>query len=67
MYNFHYNVMKNKYNDKAKLLFTDTDSLCYEIQAYDVYQDIQEDNHLYDLSNYDKDHPNHDNTNKKES
>ena len=29
MYNFHYNFMIKKFN--TKLLFTDTDSLCYEI------------------------------------
>ena len=29
MYNFHYNFMVRKCN--TKLLFTDTDSLCYEI------------------------------------
>ena len=30
MYTFHYDFMKNIFND-FKLLFTDTDSLCYEI------------------------------------
>ena len=30
MYAFHYDFMKNIFND-FKLLFTDTDSLCYEI------------------------------------
>ena len=37
MYDFQYNYIKKKYGDRAKLLFTDTGSLIYEIEAYDVY------------------------------
>ena len=40
MYDFHYNYIKKKYNNSAKLLFTDTDSLTYEIEAEDVYKDF---------------------------
>ena len=36
MYGFHYNYIKSKYGDRAKLLFTDTDSLCYVIETDDV-------------------------------
>ena len=40
MYNFHYNYIKKKYDNGARLLFTDTDSLTYEIEAEDVYKDF---------------------------
>ena len=40
MYAFHYNYIKSKYHDKAKLLSTDTDSLTYEIHIDDVYRDF---------------------------
>ena len=50
--------MKRKYGDKAKLLFTDTDSLTYEIQTEDFYKDISFDvKYRYDTSNYPPDHP----------
>ena len=65
MYDFHYNYIKKKYGDKAKLLFTDTDSLTYEIQAEDVYQDFWNDRHLFDNSDYPESSPYFDKTNKK--
>jgi hypothetical protein len=65
MYNFHYNYILKKYGDKAKLLFTDTDSLCYEIEANDCYQDMKDDSHMFDLSEFPKDHFCHSDTNKK--
>ena len=37
MYEFHYDYIKNIYDSKSKLLFTDTDSLMYEIKTEDVY------------------------------
>ena len=58
MYDFHYNYMKKKYDTKAKLLFTDTDSLAYEVQTDDFYKDISGDVRAkFDTSNFSKDHP----------
>ena len=33
---FHYDYIKNKYDNRSKLLFTDTNSLMYEIKTEDV-------------------------------
>ena len=58
MYNFKYNYIKPKYDEKAKLLFTDTDSLVYEIETEDFYKDISPDvREMFDTSNYPKNHP----------
>ena len=42
MYDFHHNYIKKKYNNRARLLFTDTDSLTYEIEAEDHIQGLLE-------------------------
>ena len=58
MYDFHYRYIKTKYGDRAKLLFTDTDSLLYEIQTEDFYKDISGDvKDKFDTSNYPENHP----------
>ncbi len=58
MYRFHYDYIKPKYDENATLLFTDTDSLCYEIRTEDFYRDISGDlSKWFDTSNYDKGHP----------
>ena len=65
MYDFHYNYIKTKYNDKAKLLFTDTDSLTYEIETNDVYQDFWSHKKKFDNRYYSEKSSYFDKTNKK--
>ena len=58
MYDFHYNYIKPMYKDKAKLLFTDTESLMYEIETEDFYKDISGDvKDRFDTSDYPENHP----------
>lgn len=52
MYDFHYSVMKPKYEDCIRLLYTDTDSLIYSIKTEDIYQDMKENISFYDTSDY---------------
>ena len=65
MYDFHYNYIKKKYNNRARLLFTDTDSLTYEIEAEDVYKDFWNDKDMFDNSDYPESSPYYCNANKK--
>ena len=65
MYDFHYKHIKKNYGDKAKLLFTDTDSLTYEIEAEDIYQDFWNDKDKFDNSDYPESSPYFDKANKK--
>ena len=55
MYDFHHNYIKQKFGNKSKLLFTDTDSLTYEIETKDVYQDFWNDKDNFNNSDYSKD------------
>ena len=50
IYEFHYLYIKNKFD--AKLFFTNTDSLVYEIKTEDVYEDFYLDKDLFDFSDY---------------
>ena len=64
MYDFHYNYIKRKYPDST-LLFTNTDSLTYQIQTDNVYEDFYGDKHLFDFSGYEKESPFYYDENKK--
>ena len=53
MYDFHQNFIEKDLD--AELLFTDIDSLTYEIKLEDVCEEFYKNKHSFDLSNYLKD------------
>ena len=63
MYEIHYKYIKSKFD--AKLLFTDTDSLVYEIKTENVYEDFYQDKNLFDFRDYPLDSKFFDSVNKK--
>ena len=64
MCKFHYNYIKNKYGNDSRLLFTDTDSLMYEIKIEKVYEDFSNNKKVFDSSNYSTTSQYYDNLNK---
>ena len=42
MYKFYYDVMKPKYGDNIRMVYTDTDSFVFRTRTDDIYQDLQE-------------------------
>ena len=53
IYEFWYDYMKLKYNDKVKLCYMDTDSFIMNIKTNDFYKDIANDvDKRFDISNY---------------
>lgn len=59
MYWFHYDVLKNKYGDKMKLIYIDTDGIKYLIEAENIFEDLKEDKEFathVDFSNFPRQH-----------
>ena len=55
MYEFCYDYIKSKYDDKARLCYMDTDSFVMNIKTEDFYKDIAGDvERWFDTSNYDE-------------
>ena len=65
MYDFHNKYMETKSRNGLKLLFTDTDSVCYNICTDDIYTDWIYDKPLLHVSEYPPDHTLHYTANKK--
>lgn len=57
--------MRKNYGGECKLLFTDTDSLFYEIKTNDLNGDLEKIKDQMDFSDYPEEHPLHDVSNKK--
>ena len=58
MYEFWYDYVKTKYQDKARLCYMNTDSFVVNIKTKDFYKDISQDvNKRFDTSNYTFDRP----------
>lgn len=65
MYDFYYNYLKKKYGDKVQLQMTDTDSFLFYCETENIYEDMKQNENLFDLSDYPKDHYLQNDTNKK--
>lgn len=52
LYEFHYDFMKKTMGNNAKLLYTDTDSLIYEISNINIYDIIKNNVQRFDTSDY---------------
>ena len=52
MYELHYDYIKNKHDDKSKLLFTDIHSVMYEIRTEDSFKDFSSNKEIFDFSNF---------------
>ena len=48
IYKFHYGYIKNKYGNNSRILFTDADSLMYEIKTDDANEDFSKDKKIFD-------------------
>jgi len=62
-YDSGHNHLKARYGDRCMLLFTDTNSICCEIQTDDLRGNMGEHLDLYDTSNFSPNHPQYYKTN----
>lgn len=65
MYDFYYNHLKKLYGEKVQLQMTDTDSFLFYCETEDLFQDMFKYSHLFDTSDFPKNHFLHSDINKK--
>ena len=64
MYESHYDCIKKEHDNNSRLLFTDADSLMYEIKTEDAHEDFSNDKETFDFSNHSTKSKYYDNSNK---
>ena len=64
MCSFYYDVLKMKYGNDIRLIYTDTDSYVIQTFTDDIYEDWKAINEHMDFCVYDKKHPCYDPVNK---
>ena len=52
IHEFLYGYIKNKYSNKSRSLFRDIDSLAYEMETQNVYDDFSKGKEMFGISNY---------------
>ena len=52
VYRFYYDYMQDRVGEQSKLLYTDTDSLLYEVTGVDMYNLMRQDIQEFDTSDY---------------
>ena len=66
MYKFHYDYIRKRFKDNARLLFTDTDSLMYWIRGENPYEQFYKDRvEYFDFASFPKNHKYYDSQNNK--
>ena len=65
MYDFYYNYLKQKYQNKLQLQMTDTDNLLFYCETEDIYRDMSENIELFDTPDFPEHHYLHTTQNKK--
>ena len=49
MYEFQYDYIRNKYGSNSRLLFTDTNTLIYDIKTEDFLKIVRKDKEIFDF------------------
>ncbi len=65
MYKLFYDVLKPRFGDKIRLVYTDTDSFVIYTETEDIYEDLKELKEYMDFRDYPKEDQNYDSSNKK--